>query len=179
MKESDPSMRPSPQLNELTIKVPGPFAGIADLGFTAQYRAQDLNSPQRDVPLVIEGPSVPVKRLAELLCLLRDAEGGASYRWTDPIMLADGVLVLAFRDRSLKGETLSDGAPVLVEYVLNLVRPVVFPFLHDCASVAHLRLAERIEMRVTSEQQTIAALRLPVDEIVEPNGSRLLWGLAS
>jgi hypothetical protein len=178
MKESDSSMRPTPQLNELTIKVPGPFAGISDLGFTAQYRAQDLNSPQRDVPLVIEGPAVPVKRLTEMLRLLHDAQHEA-YGWTDPIMLADGVVVLAFRDRSLNGQTLSDGVPVLVEYVLNLVRPVVFPFLHDCASVAHLRLAERIEMRVASERETIAAMHLPVDEIVEPNGDRLLWGLAS
>ena len=171
------SMRSSHHLNEVTIKVPGPFAGISDLGFTAQYRAQDLNSPQRDVPLVIEGPSTPMKRLAELLTLLRDA-GSAAYSWSDPIMLGDGVVVLAFRDRSLAGRTLSDGHPVLVDYVLNLIRPVVFPFLHDCAAVAHLRLAERIEMRVTTERSTIAEMALPVDEIVEPNGDRLLWPLA-
>ena len=117
------------------------------------------------------------KRLAELLTLLRDA-GSAAYSWSDPIMLGDGVVVLAFRDRSLAGRTLSDGHPVLVDYVLNLIRPVVFPFLHDCAAVAHLRLAERIEMRVTTERSTIAEMALPVDEIVEPNGHRLLWPLA-
>ena len=46
MEESGPSMRSSPQsrnLGEMTIKVPAPFAGISDLGFTAQYRAQNFN----------------------------------------------------------------------------------------------------------------------------------------
>ena len=54
----------------MTIKVPAPFAGISDLGFTAQYRAQNLNEPLRDVPLLIEGPRPPMRRLAELLQLL-------------------------------------------------------------------------------------------------------------
>ena len=43
----------------MTIKVPAPFAGISDLGFTAQYRAQHFNEPQRDVPLLFEDPSRP------------------------------------------------------------------------------------------------------------------------
>ena len=39
-------MRPSnPRLGEMTIKVSAPFAGISDLGFTAQYRAQQFNEP--------------------------------------------------------------------------------------------------------------------------------------
>lgn len=170
-------MRSSHHLHEVTIKVAGPFAGISDLGFTAQYRAQDLNSPQQDVPLVIEGPSTPMKRLAELLTLLRNTED-AAYSWTDPITLADGVVVLAFRDRSLSAKDMSNGHRVMVDHVLNLVRPVVFPFLHDCAVVARLRLAELIEMRVTTERSTIAEMTLPVDDIVEPNGDRLLWPLA-
>ena len=63
MKGVRPSMRSSnPQLGEMTIKVPAPFAGISDLGLTAQYRAQVFNEPQRDVPLVIEGPQPPMKR---------------------------------------------------------------------------------------------------------------------
>ena len=39
----------NPQLGEMTIKVPAPFAGITDLGLTVQYRAQNFNEPQRDV----------------------------------------------------------------------------------------------------------------------------------
>jgi hypothetical protein len=161
----------------MTIKVPGPFAGISDLGFTAQYRAQPLNEPLRDVPLFIEGPRPPMRRLAEVLHLLRQAQGSA-YAWTDPIMLSDEVVVLAFHDRSLGGRALSDGEPAVADYVLNLVRPVVFPFLHDCAVIAHLRLSDVIEMRVTSEGSTIAEMTLPLADIVQANGDRLLWKLA-
>ncbi len=56
MQPHDHTMRHSNQLREISIKVPAPFAGISDLGFTAQYRAQDFQQPMRDVPLVIEGP---------------------------------------------------------------------------------------------------------------------------
>jgi hypothetical protein len=160
----------------MTIKVPAPFAGISDLGFTAQYRAQRFNEPQRDVPLLIEGPDVPMRRLAELLRLLSGAESSA-YEWSDPVMLSDEVVVLAFRDRIAKGGTLSDGAHA-ADYVMNLVRPVVFTFLRDCAMIAHLRLSEVIEMRVSAQQRSVAELAMPLQDIVQPNGERLLWGLA-
>ncbi len=166
-----------PHLREITIKVPGPFAGISDLGFTAQYRPQPLNQPMVDVPLLIEGPSTPMRRLAELLRLLR-GDQGSPYAWTDPIMLSDEVVVLAFRDRSLAGRTLSDGAPAHADYVLNLVRPVVFPFLQDCVAIANLRLSEVIEMQVSSDRATVAAIELPLEDIVRANGDRLLWQLA-
>jgi hypothetical protein len=166
----------SPQLSEMTIKVPAPFAGITDLGFTAQYRAQTFNEPLRDVPLVIEGPEPPMRRLAELLQLLSDSDGSA-YTWTDPVMLSDEILILAFRDRSVAGRTLSDGAQV-TDHVLNLVRPVVFTFLRDCATIAHLRLSDVIEMRVSAERQSVAELSLPLQRIVQPNGERLLWKVA-
>jgi hypothetical protein len=178
MEESGSSMRSSnPQLGEMTIKVPAPFAGISDLGFTARYRAQQFNEPQRDVPLLFEGPQPPMRRLAEMLRLLSASES-AAYAWTDPVMLSDEVVILAFRDRSVAGQTLSDGAHI-ADYVLNLVRPVVFTFLRDCAVVAHLRLSDRIEMRVSAERKSIAEFALPLHEIVQPNGERLLWGLAS
>lgn len=167
----------NPHLREITIKVPGPFAGISDLGFTTQYRPQPLNQPMLDVPLLIEGPSTPMRRLAELLRLLR-GDQGSPYTWTDPIMLSDEVVVLAFRDRSLAGRTLSDGAPAHADYVLNLVRPVVFPFLQDCAAIAHLRLSEVIEMQVSSDRAAVAAIELPLEDIVRANGDRLLWQLA-
>src|SRR5229473_2555734 len=103
MKGSRPRMRSSsPRLGEMTIKVPAPFAGISDLGFTAQYRAQQFNEPQRDIP-----------------------------------------------------------------------------FLRDCAMIAHLRLSEVIEMRVSAEQKSVAELSMPLQDIVRPNGERLLWGLSA
>lgn len=177
MEESGPSMRPAHNLGELSIKVPAPFAGIYDLGFTAQYRAQEFNARQRDVPLLFEGPQPPMRRLAEMLQVL-SGSGSSTYAWSDPVMLSDEVVILAFRDRSIDGGTLSDG-PHIADYVLNLVRPVVFTFLHDCAAVAHLRLADRIEMRVSAESKSVAEFTLPLDKIVQPNGERLLWGLAS
>jgi len=169
-------MRPTPRLGEMTIKVPAPFAGLSDLGFTAQYRAQEFNQPQRDVPLLFEGPEPPMRRLAEMLQLLSGAQS-ATYSWTDPVMLSDDVVILAFRDRSVTGDTLSDGGRI-ADYVMNLVRPVVFTFLRDCAVVAHLRLSDVIEMRVSAEDRSIAEFALPLQKIVQPNGERLLWGLA-
>jgi hypothetical protein len=159
----------------MSIKVPGPFAGVSDLGFTTQYRAQAISQPMRDVPLVIEGPPPPIHRLAELLRALVGS-GESTYAWSDPILVSDEVLLLAFRDRSLdtsacRGESLSD-------YVANLIRPVVFPFLHDCAAIARLRLAEVIEMRLTAENETVAAMAVPVGDIVPSNGDRLLWQVA-
>ncbi len=92
-------------------------------------------------------------------------------------MLSDEVVVLAFRDRITSGQTLSDGAGA-AEYVMNLVRPVVFTFLRDCAMIAHLRLSEVIEMRVSAEKKSVAEITLPLEDIVQPNGERLLWGFA-
>lgn len=178
MKGGGKSMRPNNRpLSELTIKVPAPFAGISDLGFTAQYRSQGFQEPQRDVPLLIEGPPPPMRRLAELLQLLRGIQGPA-YAWSDPVMLSDEVVVLAFRDRSLAGQTLSDGEPAQTAYILNLVRPVVFTFLRDCAETARLRLANVIEMRVSTSSASIADIVMPLDDIVRSNGDRLLWQLA-
>ena len=176
MQESVSNMRRSNgNLGEMTIKVPAPFAGINDLGFTAQYRAQTFNEPLRDVPLLFEGPQPPMRRLAEVLQQLSGAQS-PTYTWTDPVMLSDEVVVLAFRDRSVAGHSLSDGARI-ADYVVNLVRPVVFTFLHDCAAIAHVRLSDVIEMRVRAAEKTVAEFALPVEEIVRPNGERLLFGL--
>lgn len=178
MEVSDSSMRSSHQLGELSIKVPAPFAGIHDLGFTAQYRSQVFNEPQRDVPFLFEGPQPPMRKLAEVLQTLSGARS-ATYAWTDPVMLSDEVVVLAFRDRSVGGgHDLADGARI-ADYVVNLIRPVVFTFLHDCAAIARLRLSDVIAMRVTAEQRRIAEFSLPVGEIVQPNGERLLYGLGA
>jgi hypothetical protein len=161
----------------MSIKVPSPFAGVTDVGFTAQYRAQTFNEPLRDVPLLFEGSAPRIERLAEVLRSLSDG-ASASYSWNGPVLLGDGVVILAFRDRSVAGEHLGDGARI-ADYVLNLVRPVVFTFLHDCAAIAHVKLSEVIEMRVSADRQAIAEFSLPLEDIVRPNGERLLWGLAS
>jgi hypothetical protein len=159
---------PGHSLSEISIKVPAPFAGVTDLGFTAQYHPQELFGPPRDVPLVIEGRALAVQRLTERLRLLRKLE--EPYSWSDPVQLSDEVTVIAFRDGSLAGRTLSDGARTSLDYVLNLVRPVVFPFLRDCAKVAHLKLADRIELRIQAPPQRIAELQLRREQIVQPNG---------
>jgi len=160
----------------MTIKVPAPFAGISDLGFTAQYRAQHFNEPQRDVAFLFEGPQPPMRRLTEVLQQLSETQS-LTYAWTDPVMLSDEIVILAYRDRSVAGQRLADGARI-ADYVLNLVRPVVFTFLHDCAVIAHLRLSDVIEMRVSAERKSVVEFALPLQDIVQPNGERLLWGVA-
>jgi len=162
-------------MDELTIKVPAPFAGVSDLGFTARYPTQEPYSPAADVPLVIEGPPDPMRKLLERLRMLRSGNARSAYLWTDPVMLSDEVVVMAFRDRSLEGATLADGHVRASEYIANWVRPVVFPFLEDCAKVAGLRLAELIEIRVQASQRQIAELHLRLEQIVQPNGQDVLW----
>src|SRR5438270_10459785 len=98
MQDPDSTMRHSnPQLREISIKVPAPFAGVSDLGFTTQYRPQSLGQPQHDVPLVIEGPPPPIRRLAEILRALAGSNASA-YKWSEPILVSDEVMLLAFRD---------------------------------------------------------------------------------
>jgi hypothetical protein len=166
-------MGPRNQLAEITIKVPAPFAGVADLGFSARYPDQSLLEPLRDVPLWIEGPAQPMRQLAARLRMLATLVE-AAHGWTHPVMLTDEVAVMAFQDRSQAGRRLGDGALGALDYVLNLVRPVVFPFLQDCAQVAHLRLTERIEMSVRQSDQPVAELSLRRDQIVPANGEDLL-----
>src|SRR5437868_10579451 len=150
MEESGSSMRHSNSyLGARMIQVPAPVAGLSDLGCTVQYRAQSFNERQRDVPLLFEGPEPPMRRLAELLQLLSGSKS-STYAWTDPVMLSDEVVVLAFRDQSVVGQDLSDGARI-ADYLMNLVRPVVFTFLHDCAVVAHLRLSDVFRRGVPQE----------------------------
>ena len=46
-------------MDELVIKVPAPFSGIEDLGFSARYPAQERSEPLRDVPFSSKVPQVP------------------------------------------------------------------------------------------------------------------------
>jgi hypothetical protein len=159
-------------MEEITIKVPGPFAGVADLGFSARYPQHSLIEPPREVPLWIEGPAEPMRRLAARLRMLATLVQ-AAHGWTHPVALTDEVVVMAFRDRSGEDRTLVDAAGAL-DYLLNLVRPVVFPFLQDCAQVARLRLTDRIELRVRQADRQVAELALRWDQIVPANGDELL-----
>jgi hypothetical protein len=162
-------------MEEITIKVPAPFSGVSDLGFTARYRGQEAYAASADVPLLIEGPAQPMQRLLGRLRMLR-RQGDGPYSWTDPVMLSDEVVVMAFRDRSLeRGAKLENGPGAAREYIQNAVFPVVFPFLRDCASVASLKLAELIEIRVQASESRIADFQLPLEQIVQPNGQDVLW----
>src|SRR2546430_16033208 len=110
MEEARPSMRPSKQhLGEMSIKVPAPFAELSDLVFTAQYRAQQFNEPLRAVPLLFEGPQPPMRRLAEILQVLRASRFAKCPR-TDPVMLGVEGVILPCRGRSVKRTTLPVGA---------------------------------------------------------------------
>jgi hypothetical protein len=145
---------------------------VAELGFSARYPEQSPFLPLRDVPLWIEGPSEPMRRLAARLRMLANLVQ-AAHCWTQPVSLTDEVVVMAFQDRSERGRPPVTAGGAL-DYVLNLVRPVVFPFLHDCAQIAHLRLTDRIEMRVRHSDQEVAELAVRWDEIVSANGEDLL-----
>lgn len=170
-------------IDELVIKVPAPFSGIEDLGFTARYPAQDWPDRQRDVPVIVEGPAKPMARLVDRLSLFtekerlfgREAGDDEAYTWTAPIQLTDEVCLLAFRDQSL-----SDGIPsdaVAARGVLwNLVRPLAFTFLRDCVRIGGLRLSERIAVVLDSGTATIVDLEMERSAISAQNGTLLLFG---
>jgi hypothetical protein len=166
-------VRPDHNLAEITLKVPAPFAGVSDLGFSARYAAQSFLLPLRDVPLWIEGPADPIRRLEGRLRMLAQLVQ-AAHGWTAPVMLTDEVVVMTFRDLSATGRTLADGRAEALDYLINLVRPVVFPFLQDCAQVAHLRLTDRIEVGVHQADRPVAELTLRWDQITPANGEDLL-----
>ena len=101
-------------MDELVIKVPAPFSGIEDLGFSARYPAQERSEPLRDIPLFVEGPAGPMHLLVERLALFSDKDrivGSAAdddqYSWTAPVQLTDQVCVLAFQDRSMRAGELA------------------------------------------------------------------------
>src|SRR6266849_5991449 len=64
-------------------------------GFHGPVQITDFpGAPARHTP-ADRGPSPPMRRLVDLLQLLRGIEGSA-YAWSDPVMLSDEVVVLAF-----------------------------------------------------------------------------------
>jgi hypothetical protein len=168
-------------MEELLLKVPAPFPGIEDLGFTARYPAQDRDQRLRDVPVVIEGPARPMRLLVERLALFPERDrlidvtaDDQAYAWTVPVQLSDEICVLAFRDRSLAEGP--DPSPAVRSYVWNLVRPLAFTFLRDCVRIGGLRLAERIAVVIDAGRPPRVDLELQRRSIVAENGTLVLWG---
>ncbi len=168
-------------LQELVIKVPSPFLGMADVGFSTRYPAQTIPAPLRDVPFIIEGPPGPMRRLQTRLELFREKRlvPGApdeAYTWTDLIPLSEELFILGFRDESRR-ETQSDVESEHA-YLANLIRPLVFPFLKDCVRIGQLALSESIELAVIRASRVLAELELSRDQIVAGNGSIVLFDVA-
>src|ERR1700686_5929041 len=151
-------------LQELVIKVPNPFLGRADVGFSTRYPAQPAQAPLKDVPFFIEGPSGPMRRLQSRLELFRQKRPlipdppGEAYSGTDLIPLNDELFILAFRDESLTEGP--DDADSEYRYIVNLVRPLVFPFLRDCVRIGGLPLPDNIVLAVLDHTGVTASTML-------------------
>jgi hypothetical protein len=167
-------------VDELVIKVPSPFSGIDDLGFSARYPAQPWNERLRDVPFIVEGPPLPMRRLVERLSLFAAKDSlfpgvgdGEAYSWTSPVQLTDEVCVLAFRDHSLRDQAVED-AHAGRQYTWNLVRPLAFTFLRDCVRLGGLCLAESIAVVLDVGHPPVVDLELQRTAISADNGTLLL-----
>ena len=160
-------------MEELVIKVPAPFAGTQDVGFSTRYPEQALNEPLRDVAFFVEGHPDLMSRLWPRLESFpaqsrRAAEG---YLWTHPIMLSDELLVIAYRDRSAEVIEPTESAR---RYFANLIQPLVIPFLRDCVRLANLRLADDIVLRMTRDEEVLAEFGLRLAQLLPKNGTLTL-----
>jgi len=165
----------------LVIKVPAPFAGMPDLGFSTRYPRQPWGEPLRDVPFFIEGPPGPMRRLHARLTLFTqkgpgERDDGEAYTWTDLVSLSDELFILAFRDRSLYTWKESRAAAQAArKYFVNLLRPTVFPFLRDCVRIGQLRLSDRIDLAIERDATPLAEIALDRQQITRENGTLVLW----
>ncbi|TMB91244.1 MAG: hypothetical protein E6J45_06460 [Chloroflexi bacterium] len=173
-------------MEELVIKVPAPFSGVDDVGFSARYPAQPNSERLRDVPFIVEGPPRPMHILVERLALFAEKDrllgptgDDDAYLWTQPVQLTDEVCVIAFRDRSLvPGVQLLDSETqerTHRSYIWNLVRPLAFTFLRDCVRIGGLRLADRIAVVMDTGRPPLIDLELQRTSITPENGSLLLF----
>ncbi|MBJ7595370.1 MAG: hypothetical protein JF886_11015 [Candidatus Dormibacteraeota bacterium] len=168
-------------MDELVIKVPSPFSGVDDVGFSARYPAQAWNERLRDVPFIVEGPPRPMRRLVERLSLFTAKDSlitlrgdDEAYSWTAPVQLTDEVCVLAFRDHSLREVNGDDDAQAGRQYIWNLVRPLAFTFLRDCVRLGGLRLADSIAVVLDVGHPPLVGLELKRTAISAENGTLLL-----
>ncbi|GAC1327972.1 MAG: hypothetical protein NVSMB17_02790 [Candidatus Dormibacteria bacterium] len=157
-------------MEELVIKVPAPFYATDEIGFSTRYPEQRIDEPLRDVALFIEGNPDLIARLSPRLegFPLSSRRAAQGYTWTDPVMLSDELLVMGYRDRS---QEISEPAESAHRYFVNLMQPVVLPFLRDCVRVANLRLADRIELRMMRGEEILADFALHLDQVLPSNGT--------
>ncbi|MHB1501100.1 MAG: hypothetical protein ACYCYK_08055 [Candidatus Dormibacteria bacterium] len=165
---------------DLWIKVPNPLFGVDGVGFSVRYGGGVAEDQGADVPFFVEGEATIMTRLAERLRLFpaRDlfvdcTETGEAYSWTEPIALTDEVIVMAFRDRSAALPP-GDPAQAIRSRLRNQMVPLAFPFLRDLVRVADLRLSPLISLRLALDETPEMELSVPVQEIVERNGERVL-----
>ena len=160
-------------MEELVIKVPAPFAGTQDVGFSTRYPEQALNEPLRDVAFFIEGHPDLVAKLWPRLGVFPELSrrAGQGYLWTDPIMLSDELLVIAYRDRSAE---MIEPSEVARRYFANLIQPLVIPFLRDCVDLANLRLADDIALTMTRDDEVLAEFQLRLAQLLPGNGTLTL-----
>lgn len=160
-------------MEELVIKVPAPFAGTELVGFSTRYPEQMINEPLRDVTFFIEGIADLVGRLWPHLEKFPESSrrGGRGYLWTDPVQLSDELAVIAYRDRSAE---MKGPAEVAHRYFANMLQPVVIPFLRDCVTVANLRLAEQIQLRMMRGEEVLASFDMELSQLVPANGTLTL-----
>ena len=132
--------------------------------------------------VAMQAPAVTREYQAALLQLVRSvgediAQRKASARrfYGIPI-LSEELFILAFRDESLSDR--SDDAVSERRYIVNLIRPLVFPFLKDCVRIGQLALRESIGLAVLRDSRVMAELELAREQIVPGNGSIVLWNLA-
>jgi hypothetical protein len=157
-------------VQELVIKVPAPFAGTDEVGFSTRYPEQSINAPLRDVTFFIEGLPELVARLWPYLqdFPVRSRRAAQGYLWTDPVMLSDELAVIAFRDRSVE---LVEPVEAARRYFANLLQPLVIPFLRDCVNIANLRLADQIPLSMVRDDEVLAEFSLHVAQLLPENGT--------
>jgi hypothetical protein len=160
-------------MEELVIKVPAPFAGTQDVGFSTRYPEQALNEPLRDVAFFVEGHPDLVAKLWPRLEIFpeRSRRAGQGYLWTDPIMISDELLVIAYRDRSAE---MIEPSEIARRYFANLIQPLVIPFLRDCVELANLRLADDIALTMTRDDEVLAEFQLRLAQLLPGNGTLTL-----
>jgi hypothetical protein len=160
-------------MEELVIKVPAPFAGTDEVGFSTRYPEQSLHEPLRDVTFFVEGMPELISRLWPRLETFpdRSRRAGEGYLWTDPIQLSDELVVIGYRDRSAEFVEPADAAR---RYFANLIQPLVIPFLRDCVRMANLRLADDIPLRMVRDDDVLAECNLRLDQLIAENGTMSL-----
>ena len=157
-------------MEELVIKVPAPFYATDEIGFSARYPEQRIDEPLRDVTFFVEGNPDLMARLSPRLESFPSSsrKAGQGYLWTDPVMLSDELLVIAYRDRS---QEIAEPVESAHRYFVNLMQPVVIPFLRDCVRIANLRLADHIELRMMRSDKVLADFSLRLGQVLPSNGT--------